>query len=116
MAARDFSIRRVDRLHRYSTKVGAAQITRSDADNIFDKHYKAGNILTLTYPSVTELAGRPVPRIFMTDYDRMPDDIGGDGSGFTGSTTTGANIGSALCAAGVRNVLRQVNSCVGESP
>lgn len=99
-AARDFSIRRVDRLHRYSTKVGAAQITRSDADNIFDKHYKAGNILTLTYPSVTELAGRPVPRIFMTDYDRMPDDIGGDGSGFDLAYKRTTTFGSfAMCVA-----------------
>ena len=99
-AARDFSIRRVDRLHRYSVEVGAAQIGRADADNIFDKHYKAGNILTMTYPSVTELAGRPVPRILMTDYDRMADDIGGDGSGFDLAFKRTTTFGSfAMCLA-----------------
>lgn len=99
-AARDFSIRRIDRLHRHSKEIGDAQIRRADADNIYDKHYKAGNILTLTYPSVTELAGRPVPRVKFTDYDRIPDDIGGDGSafdlGFKRTTTFGS---FAMCMA-----------------
>lgn len=99
-AARDFSIRRVDRLHKHSKDVGAAQIGRADADNIFDKHYKAGNILTMTFPSTTELAGRPVPRILMTDYDRMPDDIGGDGGGFDLAFKRTTTFGSfAMCMA-----------------
>lgn len=80
--ARDFSMRRVDRLHRHSKDVGARLASHRDADNKFDKHYTTGTMLTLTYPSVTELAGRPLPRVALTDYDRMPDDIGGDGSPF----------------------------------
>lgn len=81
-AARDFSMRRIDRLQRHTPEVGAELTRAADADNKFDKHYQTGMMLTLTYPSVTELAGRPVGRIAMTDYDRMPEDVSGDGNPF----------------------------------
>lgn len=78
-AARDFSARRVDRLHRHSEEVGKHLLKRRDADNTFDKHYDNGMILTLSWPSVVEFAGRPVGRVILTDYDRMDDDIAGEG-------------------------------------
>jgi len=81
-AARDFSMRRIDRLHRDSKDVGAHLLKKRDADNKFDKLYDSGIMLTLSHPSVTEFAGRPIPRVALTDYDRMDDDIGGDGSAF----------------------------------
>lgn len=81
-AARDFSIRRVDRLHRHSPEVGSMLLRRPDADNKFDKQYSNGVLLSLSWPSVTELAGKPIPRVVITDYDRIPDDIDGDGSAF----------------------------------
>lgn len=79
-AARDFSIRRIDRLHIHSKAVGDMLLADKDADNTFDKRYKSGMILTMSHPSVTEMAGRPVGRVVLTDYDRMPDDVGGDGN------------------------------------
>lgn len=79
-AARDFSARRVDRLHMHSREVGAMLLPSRDADNTYDKHYTSGMMLTLSWPSVTEVAGRPVGRVVITDYDRIPDMIGGDGS------------------------------------
>lgn len=81
-SARDFSMRRVDRLQRHTPEVGAELMRNADSDNKFDKHYQTGMMLTLSYPSVTELAGRPVGRIAQTDYDRMPEDVGGDGNPF----------------------------------
>lgn len=81
-AARDFSMRRVDRLHRHTETVGGALVQSKDADNKFDKSYKNGMLLSLSYPSVTELAGKPVGRVAITDYDRIDDDIGGDGNAF----------------------------------
>lgn len=99
-AARDFSMRRVDRLHRHSPKVGEMLMKNRDADNKFDKHYVTGIILTLSYPSVTELAGRPVGRIIITDYDRIDDDIGGDGNAFDLASKRTTTFGSfAMCAA-----------------
>lgn len=78
--ARDFSTRRIDRLHRHSPEVGAQLKRTRDTDNKFDKHYYSGIILTLSWPSVAEFAGRPIPLVALTDYDRMDDDIDGEGS------------------------------------
>lgn len=81
-AARDFSVRRIDRMNRHSPSIGTVLLADRDADNVYDKQYKNGMMLNLSWPTVTEFAGRPVGRIALTDYDRMPDDIGGDGSPF----------------------------------
>ncbi len=99
-AARDFSIRRVDRLHRHSPEIGAMLLKGRDADNVMDKHYVTGMIFTISWPSVTELAGRPVGRIIMTDFDRMPIDVGGDGNAFDLATKRTTTFGTfAMCAA-----------------
>ena len=81
-AARDFSSRRVDRMHRNSPEIGNIMLKNRDSDNKYDKHYRTGMILNLSWPTVTEFAGRPVGRIALTDYDRMEDDIDGDGNPF----------------------------------
>jgi phage terminase large subunit GpA-like protein len=81
-AARDFSIRRIDRLHRHSVAVGEKLIPGSANDNTFDKHYISGMLLSLSWPTPTELAGKPIGRVILTDRDRMPDDIDGDGEPF----------------------------------
>lgn len=78
--ARDFSISRVDRMHRHSPDIGSELISRRDADNTYDKHYKSGMLLRLSYPAVSELSGRPVPRLWGTDYDRMDQDVDGEGT------------------------------------
>ena len=81
-AARDFSMRRIDRLHRHTESVGEALNADKDSDNKFDKSYKNGMLLSLSWPTVTELAGKPIGRVAITDYDRIDDDIGGDGNAF----------------------------------
>lgn len=81
-AARDFSMRRVDRMHRYSEEIGAMQLPGADADNKFDKHYRNGMMLSLSWPTPTELAGKPIGRVVLTDRDRMVDDVDGDGEPF----------------------------------
>ena len=77
--ASDFSKRRVDRLHQHS-KLDEFLLPSASADNIFDKRYKSGAMLTLAWPTSTHLSGRPIPRLFFTDYDRMPQDVDGEGS------------------------------------
>jgi phage terminase large subunit GpA-like protein len=81
-AARDFSMRRVDRLVRTSSVIKDLLVKRRDADNKFDKHFTNGMMLTLSWPSVSEMSGKPIPRVALTDYDRMDDDIEGDGNAF----------------------------------
>lgn len=80
--ARDFSIRRIDRLHRHSPDIGKMLSVGKQGDNTFDKSYKGGMLLTLSWPSINELSGKPIPRLWLTDYDRMPQDIDGEGSPF----------------------------------
>lgn len=80
--ARDFSRRRVDRLHRHSEEVGKRLMQKKDADNTYDKFYKSGMMFTLSWPTINELSGRPIGRVALTDYDRMPPDIDGEGSPF----------------------------------
>lgn len=81
-AAKDFSVRRVDRLVRDTKDVKAALLADKDADGKFQKQFKAGNLLTLSWPSTNELSGKPVGRVAITDYDRIEDDIGGEGSAY----------------------------------
>lgn len=80
--ARDFSIRRIDRLHRHSPAVGEMLVQSKQADNVFDKHYQSGMLLTLSWPTINELSGKPIPRLWLTDYDRMQQDVDGEGSPF----------------------------------
>lgn len=98
-AARDFSKRRVDRLHRYSKEIGAELLPGQHADNTFDKFYKSGMMLTLSWPSVNEMSGKPVPIVMLTDYDRMPMDVDGEGAPFDLAqkrTTTFRTFGMAV--------------------
>lgn len=87
-AARDFSNRRINRMHRNSehsgikSEMGKQLRSGRDSDNVFDKHYKSGMILSVSWPSPTEFAGRPIGWVMLTDRDRMDDDIEGDGEPF----------------------------------
>ena len=80
ITARDFSIRRIDRLHRHSPDIGEMLIGGKHGDNTFDKHYRSGMMLSLSWPAINELSGKPIPRQAITDLDRMPEDIDGEGN------------------------------------
>ncbi len=98
-AARDFSVRRVDRLHKHSPEIGKILRDDREADNKFDKHYINGMFLSLSWPSSTEMAGRPIPRVALTDYDRMDDDVDGEGAPYdlaSKRTTTFGSYGMAI--------------------
>lgn len=80
-AARDFSIRRVDRLHRHS-KIFREYLGPKNDTNVHDVKYRNGVLFTLSWPSINEMSGKPVPRVALTDYDRMDMNVGGEGSPF----------------------------------
>lgn len=94
-AARDFSMRRIDRAHRHSPAWGAELMV----DNTHDKTYRSGMLLTISWPSINEMSSKPVPVVMFTDYDRMPADVGGEGSPFAlgqKRTTTFRNLGMTI--------------------
>lgn len=80
--ARDFGIRRVDRLHMHSPAIGEMLLPQADADNRFDKQYSTGMLFTISWPTRATLAGKPIGRVVLTDRDRMDDNIEGDGEPF----------------------------------
>ena len=98
--ARDFSTRRISRMLRDSVKLKKELLAERDADNKFDKHFKNGMILGLAWPTKAELAGKPIPRIALTDRDRMDDDIEEEGDPFdlaTKRTTSFGDFAMTLC-------------------
>ncbi|MEO0680384.1 MAG: terminase gpA endonuclease subunit [Pseudomonadota bacterium] len=81
-AAREFSIETVDKLLRHSPELAARLDKGKGADNTYDKRFVAGGRLTIGWPVVHQLSARSIPIVVFTDYDRMPQDIGGEGSPF----------------------------------
>jgi phage terminase large subunit GpA-like protein len=81
-AARDFSKRRIDRMHRNSKYLRTEILPGQHNDNTHDKLYKSGMLLSISWPSLNEMSSKPVPVTMLTEYDRMPDDIDGEGSPF----------------------------------
>jgi phage terminase large subunit GpA-like protein len=79
-AARDFSVRRIDRMNTNSPELRTRLLKSKQTDSKYNKIYRSGMILTLSWPTVSEMAGKPVGRVILTDYDRMPDDVDGEGS------------------------------------
>lgn len=75
--ARDFSKRRIDRMVRHAERMQDRLVD----DAILDKQFR-GMLLSLGAPTINALSGKPIPRVALTDYDRMPDDIDGEGAPF----------------------------------
>lgn len=82
VAARDFSVRRIDRLNLNSPEMKGRLLKNRTGDNKQVKLYNSGMILTLSWPTISEMAGKPAGRIMLTDYDRMDDSVGDEGSPF----------------------------------
>lgn len=98
--ARDFSKRRIDRLHRHTRPVGERLIVGRNQDNTFDKHYRSGMMVTLSWPAINELSGKPIPRLWLTDYDRMPQDVDGEGNPYDLAAKRATSFRShAMCVA-----------------
>lgn len=81
-AAGLYSKTRVDRAFRYSPELKHRLSKRKTDDNVFAKWLDTGDVLKLSWPSISELSGRDMKYMVLTDYDRMPLDVGGEGSVF----------------------------------
>ena len=80
--AKDFSKLRINRLHRNSPEIGGKLSISKQDDNVFEKYYRAGNVLKLGWPTVKQLSSSEFKYVLLTDYDRMPENIDGEGSPF----------------------------------
>jgi len=80
--ARDFDTQVIKRALRDSPDLKEELAPGGKSDNTYDKVFKSGAILFQRWPSINELSGKPLKYGLMTDYDRMTQDISGEGSPF----------------------------------
>lgn len=80
--ARAFSKLKLDRMIKKSPAVKEKLIQRRSADNTFDKEFKTGTSILIGWPTEGFASGKSVRRVGLTDYDRMVQDLGGEGSPF----------------------------------
>lgn len=81
--AREFSKVRIDRMLRYSQNLNRRVSKNSHADNTHDKSFDNGMWLRIAWPTVSNLSGSDYRYVLFTDYDRMKDDIDGEGNAFS---------------------------------
>jgi phage terminase large subunit GpA-like protein len=81
--AREYSKQRIDRAIRNSPNLSAMRGVSSRDDNLHDKQFRNGMWLKIAWPTVTNLSSTSYRYVFLTDYDRMPDDIDGEGDPYS---------------------------------
>ncbi|WP_368770471.1 phage terminase large subunit family protein [Enterobacter cloacae] len=81
--AREHSKKRLDRTFRCSTEVKNRLSPRRNDNNVYDRTFRAGNYLKLGWPSVNIMSSSDYKSVALTDYDRFPEDIDGEGDAFS---------------------------------
>lgn len=79
---REWSKGDLAKMLRHSKLVAECLIPGRQNDNVHDKYFKSGMKLLIKWPSITELSGKTIPRVWLQDYDRMDDDIEKEGPPF----------------------------------
>lgn len=97
--AREFSKQRIDRAIRNSDALRDLLSSKARDDNTHDKLFKHGMWLRIAWPTVTNLSSTSYRYVFITDLDRMPDNIDGEGDPFTlGLKRTTTFMSRGMCA------------------
>lgn len=97
--AREYSKTRIDRMLRNSPNLAALKSSSNQDDNTHDKLFRHGMWLRIGWPTVSQLSSSDYRYVAETDYDRMPQDVDGEGSPFglgRKRTTTFLSRGMAL--------------------
>jgi len=79
---RDWSKRELGKMLRDSKEIGALLKPGRQNDNTFDKAFISGMNLIISWPTATNLSGKTVRINFIMDYDRIEDNIDGEGNAF----------------------------------
>lgn len=81
--AREHSKKRLDRTFRSSREVAKRLSPHRNDNNVHDKTFKAGNYLKIGWPSVNIMSSSDYRFVALTDYDRFPEDVDGEGDAYT---------------------------------
>ncbi|MCQ4311703.1 phage terminase large subunit family protein [Pseudomonas stutzeri] len=80
--ARDWSQKDLRRAFRHSKKLGATVAPGRDARSTHSIRFLSGMHLLVKWPTITELSGKTVGRNWLSDYDRMPQSVDGEGNAY----------------------------------
>lgn len=80
--AREFAKTRVDRAIRHSPSLASLMTGSANDHNTHDIMFNHGAWLRLGWPTVTQLSGSDYRYVALTDYDRMPENIDGEGDAY----------------------------------
>ncbi|MDQ0317713.1 phage terminase large subunit family protein [Amorphus orientalis] len=80
--ARDWSMSDLRRVFRYTPALGEKVLPGRQNMNVHDIRFLAGTRLLVKWPTINELSGKTIPRVWFTDYDRMDGDIDKEGPPF----------------------------------
>jgi len=80
--SREFSKIRIDRAIRYSPALSKLMSPHGHDDNTHDKLFKHGMWLKIAWPSASQLSSSDYRYVALTDYDRYPENIDGEGAAF----------------------------------
>jgi phage terminase large subunit GpA-like protein len=81
--AREHSKKRLDRTFRSSPAVAKRLSPRRNDNNVHDKIFRDGSFLKIGWPSINVMSSSDYKFVALTDYDRFPEDIDGEGDGFS---------------------------------
>ncbi|WP_162287013.1 phage terminase large subunit family protein [Pantoea stewartii] len=97
--AREHSKKRLSRTFRVSPEVASRLSPLRNDNNVHDRTFLAGNYLKIGWPSINIMSSSDFKCVALTDYDRFPEDIDGEGDGFSLAskrTTTFMSAGMTL--------------------
>lgn len=80
--ARDWSQGDLARVIRHNPELAERMVQGRQNDNVHDKWFKSGMRLLIKWPTITELSGKTIPRLWLNDYDRMKDNVDKEGNPF----------------------------------
>ncbi|EIR6563538.1 phage terminase large subunit family protein, partial [Escherichia coli] len=97
--AQEHSKKRLARTFRCSPEVRKRLSPRRNDNNVHDKYFLSGSFLKIGWPSINVMSSSDFKCVALTDYDRFPEDIDGEGDGFSLAskrTTTFMSAGMTL--------------------
>jgi phage terminase large subunit GpA-like protein len=81
-AAKQFSERKLAPMLRANTALASRQLSGRGADNLHEKKFAGGMDLQIRWPVIGYFSQNEYFTVLLTDYDRFPDDIDGEGDAF----------------------------------
>lgn len=97
--AREHSKKRLARTFRVSPEVAKRLSPLRNDNNVHDRTFLAGNYLKIGWPSINIMSSSDFKCVALTDYDRFPEDVDGEGDAFSLAskrTTTFMSAGMTL--------------------